>query len=125
MSDPEDDLADLVARLREPKPPAATGHAAARVPKPIYLLTVDDPDPMSVVLIVRTGEDGVVRGKIVLPRWQELAAGWDGPHDMRIAVPLADDYAHEYGYRAIAIDIESSQMWDPAWGELDTRWSDL
>jgi|JI10StandDraft_1071094.scaffolds.fasta_scaffold5992899_1 hypothetical protein len=34
--------------------------------------------------------------------------------------PVADDYAREYGYYAIAIDIESSQLWDDAWGNLDT-----
>ena len=38
---------------------------------------------------------------------------------MYIAVPLAYDYAWEFGYHAIAIDIESSQMWDPAWGLLE------
>lgn len=72
------------------------------------------------MLIVRTSADGIVRATIVLPRWRELQAGWDGPHTMDVAVPQADDYAHEYSYRAIAIDIESSQMWDPAWGVLDT-----
>ena len=35
-------------------------------------------------------------------------------YEMHVAVPLADDYAHVYGYRGIAIDIESSQLWDPA-----------
>lgn len=33
-------------------------------------------------------------------------------------MPLANDYDHEYGYHAIAIDIESSQLWDLAWGDL-------
>jgi len=33
---------------------------------------------------------------------------------MDIAVPLANEYAREYGYQAIALDIESSQLWDSA-----------
>jgi hypothetical protein len=37
---------------------------------------------------------------------------------MPIAIGLANDYAANYGYHSIAIDIESSQLWDPAWGEL-------
>ena len=63
--------------------------------------------------------DGVPRATISLPEWHELPKGWDGPHEMHIAVPLANDYAHEYGYHSIAIDIESSQLWDPVWGNLD------
>jgi hypothetical protein len=35
-----------------------------------------------------------------------------------IGLPLVNDYAWEYGCHAIVIDIESSQIWDPAWGEL-------
>ena len=83
------------------------------------MLDVDDPDDRSIVLIFRTGEDGVTRATIVLPQWHELPEGWDGPHKMHVAIPLADDYAWQYGYRGIAIDIESSQLWDPAWGDLD------
>lgn len=119
MTKPEDDLSALLSRLAEPKPPATTGDAGSRVPKPIYLLTVDDPDERAIVLIVRTSADGIVRAMIVLPQWHELPAGWDGPHTMDVAVPLADDYAHQFGYQAIALDIESSQMWEPAWGALD------
>ena len=37
---------------------------------------------------------------------------------MDVAVPLADSYAHEFGYHAIAIDIDSSQLWQPEWGQL-------
>jgi hypothetical protein len=53
-----------------------------------------------------------------LPAWQKIKAGWDGPHSIAIAVSLADSYAEAYGYRTIAIDIESSQLWDTAWGTL-------
>lgn len=31
---------------------------------------------------------------------------------------MADSYAEAYGHRAIAIDIESSQIWDASWGTL-------
>ena len=64
------------------------------------------------------GGDGVPRATIVLPKWHELPPGWDGPHSMDVAVPLADSYAHEFGYHAIAIDIDSSQLWQPEWGQL-------
>ena len=79
--------------------------------RPLYLLTVDEPDERSLVLIVRTDDAGVTSGELRLPAWQEIEAGWDGPHSIGIAVSLADNYAEAYGYRAIAIDIESSQMW--------------
>lgn len=117
MTDPIDDIAALRARLAA-GPPAAAEASSPRIPKPIYLLSVDDPDDRSIVLFIRTGRDGIARATIALPEWHELPEGWDGPHEMQVAVPLADDYAHEYGYHGIAIDIESSQLWDPAWGEL-------
>lgn len=41
-----------------------------------------------------------------------------------IAISLADSYAEAYGYHAIAVDIESSQLWDEAWGALSTPRSD-
>jgi hypothetical protein len=91
-----------------------------RTPKPLYNLAVDDPDDRSIILIIRTGGDGVVRGMIALPQWYELPEMWDGPHDVADAVRLADDYAWNYGYQGIAIDIESSQLWQPQWGVLLT-----
>jgi hypothetical protein len=87
--------------------------------KPIYLLNVDDPDPRAIVLVVRTNEDGVTTGELRLPAWHELLSMFDGPHPMDVALPLADSYAEAYGYHAIAIDIESSQLWDEAWGRLE------
>ena len=95
-----------------------TEDLAGRALRPVYLLTVDAPDPRAIVLRVRTGEAGIARGEIVTPAWQELPAAWDGPHDMPVALPLADSYAETLGYHAIAIDIESSQLWDPSWGNL-------
>ncbi|HEY8578167.1 MAG TPA: hypothetical protein VIL88_17715 [Devosia sp.] len=115
-----DDLTDLMARLAAGPPVDYEPHQPARIPKPIYNLSVDDPDERSIILIIRTGGDGIVRGMISLPQWYELPEMWDGPHLMADALRLADDYAWHYGYHGIAIDIESSQMWDPAWGQLVT-----
>ena len=114
-----DDLARLVSRIAADGPATVDDDRPMLAPKPIYLLAVDEPEGGSIVLIVRTEPDGVTRAKIKLPQWHELPPGWDGPHTMDVAVPLADSYAHEYGYHGIAIDIESSQLWDPAWGVLD------
>ena len=119
MTGISDDLARLISRIAAGRPTTAEDDSPVRAPKPLYLLAVDDPDDRSIVLIVRTGKDGVTRATIVLPQWHELPDGWDGPHKMHVAIPLADDYAWQYGYRGIAIDIESSQLWDPAWGDLD------
>jgi hypothetical protein len=119
MNDPRDDLATLIFKLRHPKPIAALTDMPKRTPIPIYSLSVDEPHPLAIILIVRTGNDGIPRAKIILPRWEELAAGWDGPHTMDIALPLANSYAHDYGYQSIVIDIESSQLWDDAWGRLE------
>jgi len=116
--DPIASLNDLKGRLAAGIPATKT-ERQHRIAKPIYRLTLDDPDDRSIILIIRTGGDGIVRATISLPEWQEMPEGWDGPHEMHVAVPLADDYAHEYGYRGIAVDIESSQLWDPAWGELE------
>lgn len=86
--------------------------------RPLYLLTVDEPDERSIVLVVRTDEAGLTRGELRLPAWHEIEPGWDGPHSIGIAISLADSYAEAYGYHAIAIDIESSQLWHPDWGKL-------
>jgi hypothetical protein len=118
MSDPADDIAALLQRLKGGPSPSPAAETPRRIPKPLYLLSVDDPDDRAIVLIIRTSNDGVVRGMIALPQWYELPEMWDGPHDVADAVRLADDYADAYGYHAIAIDIESSQLWDPAWGDL-------
>ena len=86
--------------------------------KPIYLLNVDAMAANALGLIVRTDNAGDTTGQIKLPLWKELPAGYDGPHRIDVALHLADSYAEAYGYYAIAIDIESSQLWDPAWGPL-------
>jgi hypothetical protein len=119
MSEPTDDIAALLQRL-EAGPPPPRPEGPKRIPKPIYALSIDDPDKRSIILIIRTGGDGIVRGMISLPQWYELPEMWDGPHEIADAVRLADEYAWEYGYHGIAIDIESSQLWDPSWGDLIT-----
>ena len=86
--------------------------------KPIYLLTVDDAEINAIALIVRTNDQGITTGEIKLPDWQELPASLDGPHPINTALHLADSYAEAYGYYAISIDIESSQLWNPEWGTL-------
>lgn len=122
--DAADDLHKLMRRLAEPGPferETLRGfERRKRTPKPIYVLSVDDPDERSIILIVRQSRDGITRAMIAQPECQELPEGWDGPHTMNVAIPLADEYANEYGYRGIAIDIESSQLWAPAWGELQS-----
>lgn len=118
MSDPNDEIAALRARLAAGPPAPIKDEQPARIPKPIYNLAIDDPDERSIILIIRTGKDGIARGMIALPQWYELPQMWDGPHEVADAVRLADDYAWNYGYHGIAIDIESSQLWQPEWGEL-------
>ena len=55
---------------------------------------------------------------IAPPQWHEIPEMLDGPHNVGATITLAHDYADAYGYYGIAIDIESSQLWDPAWGDL-------
>lgn len=125
MTDPLDELRKLEERLVSREHREVTAPPRRRIPKPIYVLNVDEPDPQAIVLVVRQDNAGVWTGKIVLPEWQELPAGWDGPHAIDVAVHLADDYAQAYGYSGIAIDIESSQLWDPSWGRLEPKSPDF
>lgn len=39
-------------------------------------------------------------------------------HEMPTAIRLANEYAWNYGYYAIAIDLESSHLWQEEWGAL-------
>ena len=62
MTGISDDLARLISRIAAGLPTTAEDdRLLRRTPKPIYLLAVDDPDDRSIVLIVRTGKDGVTR----------------------------------------------------------------
>ena len=116
--DPDAELAALKALLGTGMPSSAPERELPPPPPTMHLLSVDTPDDRSIVLVVGQGGDGIRRATIALPRWHELPEGWDGPHLMPTAIQIANDYAANYGYQAIAIDIESSQLWDPAWGEL-------
>ena len=120
MNDPKDEITALQVRLAEDPPANYGDEKPPRIPKAIYNLSIHDEElhERSIILIIRNGGDGVVRGMIALPQWYEIPKMWDGPHDVADAIRLADDYAHAYGYYGIAIDIESSQLWDPAWGNL-------
>lgn len=124
MSDPFDDLAVLKARLAAGRPVAAPERKLPPPPQPMYLLSVDTPDERSIVLVVGQGGDGIWRSTISLPQWHELPEGWDGPNEMETAIGLANGYAEAYGYHAVAIDIESSQLWQLEWGTL-TKPGDL
>lgn len=86
---------------------------------PLYLLSVDAPPERAIVLVIRTSEEGRTTGKLELPEWEELPPAFDGPHAIETALELARSYADAYGYRAIHVDIESSQLWRPEWGELE------
>lgn len=118
MTDPRDELQKLQDRIALRHLREGVAQSNRRVPKPIYVQNIDKPDSKAIVLVVRQDAYGGWTGKITLPQWHELPAGWDGPHGIDVAVKLADDYAQAYGYSAIAIDIESSQLWDAAWGDL-------
>lgn len=47
---------------------------ALRRARPIYILDVHQPDPKALIPQVRTGEDGIALGKLLLPDWQESKA---------------------------------------------------
>lgn len=72
-----------------------------------------------VVLIIRTGKDGVTRGIIALPSYFEMPETEEGPYPVEEAVRLAKRYALHFTER-VMVDIESSQLWDRKWGELET-----
>jgi len=122
--DPSAEFAALRAHLAV-GPPAHPDRELPPPPPPMYRLSVDDPDERSIVLVVGQGGDRIWRATIALPRWHELPEGWDGPHEMLTAIRLANDYAAAYGYPGIAIDIESSQLWNDAWGKLETGRDDV
>jgi hypothetical protein len=117
--DTDDELAALMQRIKAGPPLGYPVDVPGRILKPFYVLDVDKPDPKCVILQIRTGKDGMQRGQLFLPDWNEIKATVDGTHEMDIAIALADDYAWEMGYYGISIDIESSQMWNPGWGKLE------
>ncbi|MDB5535265.1 MAG: hypothetical protein JWQ65_140 [Devosia sp.] len=51
--------------------------------RPCNLLTVDEPEERSLILVVRTGDAGVTSGDLRLPAWQEIEPGWGWPQQHR------------------------------------------
>lgn len=118
--DEEAELPALRERIAKGPPPGWAELEMPPPPPPMYHLSVDTPDEKSIVLVVGQSGDGIWRAMISLPQWYEIPEMWEGPYEMDIAIPLVNSYAAEYGYHAIAIDIESSQLWQGEWGDLQT-----
>lgn len=87
--------------------------------KPVFIHTLDPTDDGAIILIIRTGKDGIQRGMIALPRLDfggpEMS---EGPYSAREAARLAKRYAKEYGFGRVVVDIEGSQLWKQNWGRL-------
>ena len=89
-----------------------------RIPSANYVLLVDELLPYALVVVIRTGEDGVTRGVVGVPEHNDLPEFHEGPFPVRKALRVANRWAHRYGHEDVFIDIESSQLWDESWGEL-------
>jgi len=89
-----------------------------RIPSANYVLLVDELLPYALVVVIRTGEDGVTRGVVGVPEHNDLPEFHEGPFPVRKALRVASRWAHRYGHEDVFIDIESSQLWDKSWGEL-------
>ena len=89
-----------------------------RIPSANYVLIMDELLPYALVVVVRTGEDGVTRGIVGVPELNDLPEFHEGPFPVRKALRVADRWAHRHGHEDVYIDIESSQLWDPQWGDL-------
>lgn len=101
--------ADWVAPAREPR----------RVPRPSYVLRIDGVAPYSIVVVVQTGTDGVTLGTVSVPEHDDLPEFHEGPFPVQKALRIADRWAYRYGHEEVTVDIESSQLWDKAWGDLE------
>ncbi|MBN9333948.1 hypothetical protein [Devosia sp.] len=90
-----------------------------RIPKANYVLLVDELLPFALVVVIRTGEDGVTRGIVGIPEYQDLPEFHEGPFRVEQALRTADRWALRYGHEDVFVDIESSQLWDKTWGSLE------
>lgn len=90
-----------------------------RIPSANYVLLVDDLLPYALVVVIRTGEDGVTRGIVGVPEHDDLPEFHEGPFPVRKALSVANRWAYRYGHEEVVIDIESSQLWDKSWGDLE------
>lgn len=89
-----------------------------RIPSANYVLLVDELLPYALVVVIRTGEDGVTRGVVGVPEHADLPEFHEGPYPVRKALRVANRWAYRYGHEDVFIDIESSQLWNDSWGEL-------
>ena len=89
-----------------------------RIPKPNYVLLVDELLPFALVVVIRTGDDGVTRGIVGVPEHEDLPEFDEGPFPVEKALRVAARWAHRYGHEDVFVDIESSQLWDKTWGDL-------
>lgn len=116
----EFEIENLIVRLNKGMP------ADWRAPEPEstcdrnvrFILDMGVEIANQVVLIIRTGRDDITRGIIALPSHFDLPETEEGPYRVREAVRLAKLYAVHFTDRVI-VDIESSQLWDPKWGDLE------
>lgn len=90
-----------------------------RIPSANYVLLVDELLPYALVVVIRTGEDGVTRALVGVPEFNDLPEFHEGPFPVRKALRVANRWAHRYGHEDVFVDIESSQLWDKSWGDLE------
>ena len=90
-----------------------------RVARPNFVLLVDDLLPFALVVVIMAGSDGRPRGVVGVPQHNDLPEFHEGPFSVEKALRVAGRWAHRYGYEDVFIDIESSQLWDRKWGDLE------
>lgn len=114
-------IEELIIKLNKGGPADWEAPAAepSQVPSPTYTLLVDELEPYALVVVIRTGEDGVTRGVVGVPQHLDLPEFDDGPFPVATALRVADRWAYRYGLEEVMVDIESSQLWDMSWGELE------
>ncbi|WP_449395610.1 hypothetical protein [Devosia riboflavina] len=115
------EIEELVIKLNKGMPAnwARPEREPRRVPTPNYVLLVDGLAPFALVVVIRTGEDGVTRGVVGVPQHDDLPEFHEGPFPVAKALLEANRWAHRYGFEEVIVDIESSQLWDKSWGDLE------
>lgn len=114
-------IEELVIKLNKGMPAdwATPDPEPKQVPAPKYVLLIDVLEPYALVVLIRTGVDGVTRGVVGVPQHDDLPEFHEGPFPVAKALLEASRWAHRYGFEEVMIDIESSQLWDPIWGTLE------
>lgn len=115
------EIEELVIKLNKGMPAnwARPEPEPRRVPTPNYVLLVDELAPFALVVVIRTGDDGKMRGAVGVPQHDDLPEFQEGPFPLAKALREANRWAHRYGFEEVMIDIESSQLWDQGWGDLE------